>query len=374
MTFRQFIPPIAANCINPAILRVVRYMERSSPAAGLLALPDRIDFRLDEAITDLLKKAAWYHGEHPKFEPLRQAVYLNDGPHQMAHLLVTLAATNCAKFPNVTSWLIYWAALEAQHRFSVVFCGIASHEERLTGHLVSELFAAKDRLVCEVTARMEICKTGRTDAVPKVLDNLLGGLGGDFAYADLSTKRQEQHTGADFGLIVKREFTSASDAFIPIRLQAKKSGRNGRANINAYGRPTRDDQLRRLTASGIGHYIYYQTEMARSGPIAPLVQSADYIMKVGQPLGSVDTFLESLDFASFLLQLLINEREDLMAFPSLDEAVLRIVEADEAPPGMIMAVATGGAAVQPLQVALKAACAQYRNADPDPEPPTKDDD
>lgn len=370
MAFKQFIPPIAAHCINPAIPRIVRYMERSSPAAGLVALPDPIDGRINEAITDLLKKTAWYRGEHPDFDPLRRAVYLNDGPHQMAHLLVTLTASNCAKFPNITSWLIYWAALEAQHRFSSVFCGIASHEERLTGHLVSELFAAKDRLIDEVTGRIETFKTGRTDAVPEILDDLQEGLGGDFAYADLSTKGQEQHTGADFGLILKREFNFAPDAFVPLRLQAKKSGSNGRANIKAYSRLTPDDQLKRLTASGIGHYIYYQTEKDRRGPIAPLVQPADYILTSRQPLGSVDTYLESLDFASFLLRLLIADREDVEAVPTLDQAVMKIVEADEAPPGIIMAVATGGAAVQPLQVDLKAACAQYRQPDLDPTQPT----
>lgn len=374
MTFKQFIPPIAVNCINPAIHRIVRFMERSSPAAGLMALPEKVESRLSGSITDLLNKTAWYRGEHPDFSALRKAIHLDTGPHQLTHLLVTLAAANCAMFPNVSSWLIYWSALEAQHRFSSVFCGIASHEERLTGHLISELFAARDRLRDEITARMETCKAGRTDAVPKVLDDLLDALGGEFAYADLSTKRQEKHTGADFGLIIKREFSSAPSAFIPLRLQAKKSGSNGRANINAYNRPTPDEQLKRLTVSEIGYYIYYQTETDERGPIIPLIQSADYILDSRQPLGSVDTFLNSLDFASFLLQLLINERKDLITVPTLDEAVLKIVEADEAPPGLIMAIATGGTGVQPLQLDLRTACKEFRMPSPDPEASTMESD
>ena len=368
MTFRQFIPPIAAKCINPTIQRIVQHLEHASPPAGLAALPQELDERLNREITKLLKQAALYQGEHPDFGSLMEAVYVEKRPNQ-TDLLVTLSAADCAKFPNVSAWLIYWAALEAQHRFSSVFCGIASHEERLTGHLVSELFAARDRLAHELKAMINASKVGRADALPLILSDLEHGLGSTFAYADLSTGRQEQHTGADIGLIVKREFNHGPDAFIPLRLQAKKSGSNGRADIKARSRPDDADQLNRLSVSGIGHYLYYSTESTESGPIPPLVQSAGFIVQTSQPLGAVDTFLESLDLASFLLRILIANRDDLVTVATLEAAVTRIVEADHAPPGLIIAVAPGGETVQALRKALMVACEPYWQPDPDPKPP-----
>jgi hypothetical protein len=372
MTFRQFIPEIAATCINPAVTRSVEYLRSTSPPAGLAALPTELDERMSEEVSKLLKQAASYHGKYPDFVAFKRALHLTKAPRQSTHLLVTLSGWDCAKFPNINAWLIYWAALEAQHRFSSVFCGIASHEERLTGHLVSELFAARDRLQHKLGAMIAACREERADGTREVLSDLEKGLGGEFAYADLSTRRQEQHTGADIGLVLEREFSQGGHAFIPLRLQAKRSGSNGRADLKARSRPDDADQLNRLTESEIGHYLYYATESAGCGPIAPLVQSADYIARASQPLGAVNTFQESLDLASFLLRLLITEKKDLITVPTLEDAVMKIVAADVAPPGLMMAIATGRESGPPLRNVLMAACASYRQPHPDPEPPIRD--
>ncbi len=53
---------------------------------------------------------------------------------------------------------------------------------------------------------------------------------------------------------------------------------------------------------------------------------------------------------------------------STRNTVTSIVAADVAPPGLIMAIATGKETVQPIRNVLMAACAQCRRPDPDPDP------
>jgi len=83
---------------------------------------------------------------------------------------------------------LFKALVYGEYRFSSRYCPLASHEERLTGHLISELSSALTVVAPAISERGR--ETYGQDVVL------------DFIYEDLARGGREAYTGADFGLVL----------------------------------------------------------------------------------------------------------------------------------------------------------------------------
>ena len=88
-------------------------------------------------------------------------------------------------------WALFWALAKAEHNFLHKYVPYWSHEERLTGHLVSQLI---DRLEEFGDAWATLNESTEPKATCRIW------------YADTATGRREATTGADLGLIVQAKF------------------------------------------------------------------------------------------------------------------------------------------------------------------------
>ncbi|TWB45844.1 hypothetical protein [Nitrospirillum pindoramense] len=206
-------------------------------------------------------------------------------------------------FPNVSVYAIYCSIIIAQQRFVDMFCGIGSNEERLTGHLISEIFYSfdmvKDRFCREIRSRVKDIDSLEFKTASIVAKHIQEKFG--WMYADIACKRKEAETGSDFGLVFVRTDESGQIYYTPVRFQAKKANSNGKCNINKNSQESR--QLSDLQKSKCGYYIYYYASMDGCRPIIPMVQSAEDARQQNE-CKSNDTFTKSLDLATFFLETL----------------------------------------------------------------------
>lgn len=248
-------------------------------------------------------------------------------------LLISTVGADCGLFPDFGVWALYWSIVVAQQRFSTLFAAQESHEERLTGHLLSEIFAAQEQVTDDIRATAEAVMMTMGPGLASIVQMRLDEMNVEFVYGDLSIKRQERLTGADFGLIVRKAAADGGHRYAPIRFQAKCVPTSGKANLLRKDNPKQ--QYEALERSCCGHYIYYAKNGAGYGPIIPLVQSASSLREQ-YSLSNVDTFKGSVDLATFMLDLLLNDQ--VLAAHSMAEA-LRIILAEDAsrPPSVILA-------------------------------------
>ena len=129
-----------------------------------------------------------------------------------------------------------------------------SHEERLTGHLVSELENALF-ILQETFEQMSQEIYGQKVPV-------------EFHYADLSSDNQEKNTGADLGLIFHVNLPDFPETFRVAAIQAKKMKDNG-ARIDI-------EQKKKLIEmyDGMAYYMFYDMTSEHS---SPLIQNANSI-------------------------------------------------------------------------------------------------
>ena len=90
-------------------------------------------------------------------------------------------------FENPLFYLLFKAFVYAEIKFVNNFIPQNSHEERLTGHLVSEI--ANSLSIVSETLKKQAFDLYQTEV------DL------NFDYADLSSNNQEKNTGADLGFI-----------------------------------------------------------------------------------------------------------------------------------------------------------------------------
>jgi len=130
-----------------------------------------------------------------------------------------------------------------------------SHEERLTGHLISEV-ASSLSIIGEVFKQ-------------KAFELYHSELCLDFHYADLSARLNERVTGADFGLIFHINLPDYQEKINVAIVQAKKLDKRGRIDI---------DQFRALEnfTKEFGYYCFY--DMCKQN--SPLIQRADAIRSI----------------------------------------------------------------------------------------------
>jgi hypothetical protein len=149
-------------------------------------------------------------------------------------------------------WHLFWALTEGTQRFVSRYIKFWSHEERLTGHLITEI------------ARAAEGGTVLFDSSP-----LRGRV--TLYYADVAARSMEAKTGADFAIIVQVATEGGGETFKVARFQAKKVGPNGKARVEA-------DQLRVLRQTdGLGYYAFYYAPDNRSRLLPPTVVPAAMI-------------------------------------------------------------------------------------------------
>lgn len=172
--------------------------------------------------------------------------------------LIGGALVHPASFDPRPVWALFWALVRAEHEFLTRFVPYWSHEERLTGHLVSQIgervhdFGPHWTTLCDGMAAGSDAKPPRCE----------------IQYFDTATARQEKVTGADLGLIIHAEYPWHDEFFKVARFQAKKADGGGKAAIDL-------DQMRALTsADGLGYYVFYHQARSERGTPCPTVRPA----------------------------------------------------------------------------------------------------
>ena len=134
-------------------------------------------------------------------------------------------------------WALFWALAKAEHQFLFRFIPFWSHEERLTGHLVSQIIE-----------RIEEFKPHWKSLDSYQFRNSTSLF--EIYYADTASGRRESVTGADLGLVVHGIFPNQKEFFKVVRFQAKKVRKSGNARINipqAFSLMERDE---------LGYYLF----------------------------------------------------------------------------------------------------------------------
>lgn len=161
--------------------------------------------------------------------------------------------TSPASFSPNPLWALFWALAKAEHEFLHRYIPYWSHEERLTGHLVSQLI---ERLESFSSHWIALNASADRESSCRIW------------YADTATARREAMTGADLGLIVQAKFGPQEEFFKVARFQSKKVGRNGTARIDI-------EQVEALLhRQKLGYYLFYHPLDRNSWSLAPTVRSA----------------------------------------------------------------------------------------------------
>ena len=190
----------------------------------------------------------WYQPILELYDGLLPVDHWNAGP-----FLARLLLNESAMYPSPLYQLLFKSFVAAEGKFIKNYIPQNSHEERLTGHLVSELenglFILHDFF--EETA---VSIYGKP--VPL-----------NFYYADLSSNSQEKHTGADLGIIFYVNLPDLPKHIRIAAIQAKKVGPSS-AVIDA-------EQLDTISKAygDEAYYMFYDM----SDRMSPMMRKAQYI-------------------------------------------------------------------------------------------------
>lgn len=208
-------------------------------------------------------------------------------------------------------WALFWALIKAEHEFLFRFVRFWSHEERLTGHLVSQLVDRVEEFGGHWGTLSEAyVRDGRR---PRC----------NIAYFDTATARQEKQTGADLGLVIHGQYAPGAEFFKVARFQAKKATASGKATIDL-------GQVPPLIATPrLGYYLFYHELRGDGGTPTPTVREAEDFKDLAEgdaeppsERDTVDALSEGWDFASFLVFALADPTSDYgVVRPSARDAV-----------------------------------------------------
>ena len=226
---------------------------------------------IDSVINDILKKnigigpaleKRCYERPHTRWPWYQPILELYDGLLPVDNwnagpFLARLLLNESAIYPSPLYQLLFKSFVAAEGKFIRNYIPQNSHEERLTGHLVSELenglFILHDSF--EETAASIYGKP-----VPL-----------NFYYADLSSNNQEKHTGADLGFLFYVNLPDLPKHIRIAAIQAKKAGKTS-ARINA----AQIDTISRAYGDD-AYYMFYDM----SDKMSPMMRKAQ-VVKDGQ--------------------------------------------------------------------------------------------
>ncbi len=156
-------------------------------------------------------------------------------------------------------WALFWALAKGEHAFLHRYTPFWSHEERLTGHLVSQMitcvedFGDRWNMLSQTEGQTSACRIW---------------------YADTATARQEKVTGADLGLVVHARFSDTNEFFKVVRFQAKKVNRqSGKARIDL------DQADALLQRENLGYYLFYHFLHGTNWSLPPTVTRASALRR-----------------------------------------------------------------------------------------------
>jgi hypothetical protein len=232
-------------------------------------------------------------------------------------------------------WALFWALAKAEHHFLHKYVPYWSHEERLTGHLVSQLIERLEEFG-------DAWATLNESTEPKSTCRIW--------YADTAAGRREATTGADLGLIVQAKFRDQDEFFKVVRFQSKKVGRSGNARIDL-------DQVAALVQRDhLGYYLFYHPNLKNSWSLAPTVRAAKDFerhlteaqqqqqQKLRRPLGetSVGVQQNGLDLAMFITFAVTDPASEHGVLASdAREAVSVLMSGDAPNPSRVLVVTLG---------------------------------
>ena len=236
-------------------------------------------------------------------------------------------------------WALFWALVKAEHNFASKFLPFWSHEERLTGHFISQ--------VCERISEFETrwSELDSADAKTSWLD---------VWYADTATGNREKETGADLGLIVNGQYLGDSEFFKAARFQVKKVPASNTATIEL-------DQTRALLRTdNLGFYLFYhgqdRSDWRRPPSVAPAIEFAHHVKnaeetvqsgkRLGKELGTQsvsDVDSESFDFAAFVTFALADPGSESGAMANSKNEAIRILMGGgpDGPPSRVAIISLG---------------------------------
>ena len=158
------------------------------------------------------------------------------------------------QFSSPLFQLLFKSFVVAEGKFIKNYIPQNSHEERLTGHLVSEL---ENGLYILRDYFEEASKAIYGEKIPL-----------NFYYADLSSNRQEKNTGADLGFIFYVNLPDFPKHIRIAAIQAKKAKKTS-ATIDI-------DQLNKIISAyeGNAYYMFYDMTSDR---LSPMIRRASAI-------------------------------------------------------------------------------------------------
>jgi len=204
---------------------------------------------------------------HPKYSGILPYRYIleelkyffnNDFPGK--HKLVKSSLESIFEEKDNHEQLLYLflfkAFIAAEIRFSTKFIPQNSHEERLTGHLLSESIFCLDLIKKEL---LEMSK------------KLMGvEMSLDFHYADVASNSNEAKSGADFGVILMSEFPDSPKLIKAFKFQAKIATSTAKIDIKQF------NALHTAGKESGSYYVFYclqKNKKLEEGLFPPLVLS-----------------------------------------------------------------------------------------------------
>lgn len=192
------------------------------------------------------------------YKELRYMLSGNDwtGKHKFVKNHIENLFKPCKENEEEIIFLLLRVLVAAEIRFASKYIPQNSHEERLTGHLLSEL------IFCLDLAKKEFLKTCRK------LFNTEFDL--DFHYADVATNSNEAKSGADFGVILIADLPNSPKIIKAFKFQAKKANPSATIDIK---------QMESLISGGDegAFYLFYcmqNEKSSKKGCLSPVVLNA----------------------------------------------------------------------------------------------------
>ena len=266
---------------------------------------------------------------------------MRHGQYNHSHFLRHLKSPEV--YAPACIWALFWALAKAEHRFSNKYLPFWSHEERLTGHFISQ--------ICE-----------RIEEFNVHWSSLIGTAGErswlDVWYADTSAGNREKETGADLGLILHGQYASDDEFYKVARFQVKKVPSNNSARIDL-------SQTKALLRQDyVGHYLFFHAqdsqEWRRPPSVAPAsefqyrLEQAEkkLIEQKKEPKNLGDESIEnvdgsSFDFATFITFGIADPAADFGAFARSKASAVRVLMSG-GPPSRL-AVISLGEQIQPSE-------------------------
>jgi len=170
-------------------------------------------------------------------------------------------------FESPLFFLLFKAFVFSEIKFINNYIPQNSHEERLTGHLISEI----------ANSLHIISQTFREKAFELYQENI----DLEFYYADLSSNNREKSTGADFGLIFHINLPDYPEIVKVAILQSKKFNQRAKIDLNQI------ETLKNF-ADNSGFYCFY--DMNNQERMSPLIQGVNPILSI---LGKKDEKVKS---------------------------------------------------------------------------------